>query len=129
MARPVIPAGRVPTPGPWLVRGEAEPSSTPEMVMLGVEPAADNRPGGWRYSIQQDRAFARGDGPRHLATGIQRLADARLMAAAPDLASVLLRLLTSPALTRHALDADTCAARDAAWSLLVRVTPHLEIGS
>ena len=114
MARPVIPASRVPTPGPWLVRGEAEPGAPPETVMLGVEPTTEDRPGGWPCFIRQDRTFPLGDGPLHLAVDIQRLSDARLMAAAPDLAAALLRLLTSPALTRHNLDPDTRAAVDAA---------------
>ena len=129
MARPTLPASRVPTPGPWLVRGEAESGAPPEIAMLGVEPASDDRPGGWPLLIRQDRAFAPGDCPLHLAVGIQRLADARLMAAAPDLAATLLRLLTSPALMRHDLDPRTREAIDAAWTLLVRVTPHLQIGS
>ena len=49
------------------------------------------------------------------------------MAAAPDLAAVLLRLLTSPALTRADLDPGTGEALAAAWDILVRVAPHLEI--
>ena len=127
MARPTIPTGRVPTPGPWLVRGEAEPGADAETAVLGVEPASDERPGGWPYLIRQDRPLTPGGSLLHLATGIQRLADARLMAAAPELATVLLRLLTSPALTAHDLDLGTRPVRDAAWDLLVRATPHLEI--
>jgi len=128
VARPVISASRVPTPGPWLVRGEGEPDAPPDIAMLGIEPASDDQPGGFPYFIRQDRTFPLGDCPLHLATGIQRLADAKLMAAAPTLADVLLRLLTSPALMRADLEPETRAARDAAWSLLVRVAPHLEIG-
>lgn len=128
MARPRIPARRVPTPGPWLVRGEADPGASPEAVTLGVEPATDDRPAGFPYLIRQDRPVSVGGSLLHLATGIQRLADAKLMAAAPDLADVLLRLLTSPALMQRDLEPRTRAARDAAWDLLIRVAPHLEIG-
>ncbi len=129
MARPVISASRVPTPGPWLVRGEGETDAAPEIAMFGIEPASDDGPGGFPYFIRQDRAFPIGDCPLHLATGIQRLADAKLMAAAPALADMLLRLLTSPALMRFDLEPDTTSARERAWSLLVQVAPHLEIGS
>ncbi|WP_145984597.1 hypothetical protein [Methylobacterium aquaticum] len=64
----------------------------------------------------------------HIATGIQRLADAQLLAAAPDLAAMLLRLLTAPALGARDLDSRTREVVDAAWSLLIRVTPQLEVG-
>ena len=128
MARPTIPAGRVPTPGPWLVRGEAEPGADAETAALGVEPATDDRPGGWPYLIRQDRPLAPGGSLLHVSTGIQRLADAKLMAIAPELAAVLLRLLTSPNLTVHDLPWQTVPIRDAAWDLLMRVALHLEIG-
>ena len=114
-------------PGPWLVRGEADEGAPALDVMLGVEPATEARPGGWPFLIRQDRPLEPGGSLLHLATGIQRLADARLMAAAPDLADVLLRLLTSPDLTAHDLDPQTQPAIVAAWNLLVRVAPHLEI--
>ncbi|MCJ2070776.1 hypothetical protein MKK75_18595, partial [Methylobacterium sp. J-030] len=65
----------------------------------------------------------------HIATGIQRLADAKLIAAVPDLTTVLLRLLTTPELMRDDLAPNTCDAVTVAWGLLVRVAPHLEIGS
>ena len=109
------------------MRGEAEPGADAETAALGVEPATDDRPGGWPYLIRQDRPLTPGGSLLHLATGIQRLADAKLMAAAPELADVLLRLLTSPDLTRRDLDPGTRSVRDAAWDLLVRVAPHLEI--
>lgn len=117
----------VPTPGPWLVRGEADAGSTAEAVMLGVEPATNARPGGWPYLIRQDRSVEPGGCPLHLAIGIQRLADAKLMATAPELAEVLLRLLTSPDLMLDDLDPRTRQAIATAWDLLVKVAPHLEI--
>lgn len=120
-------AGDVPTPGPWLVWGEAGEGASAEEAMLGVEPATDERPGGWPYLIRQDRPIELGDCPLHVATGIQRLADARLMAGAPELAATLLRLLTAPDLTRHDLDPRTRQVVTGAWDLLVRVAPHLEI--
>ena len=127
MAAPKLRAADVPTPGPWLVRGEAGEGAPSRDAMFGVEPATEEGAGGWPYLVRQDREFALGDCPLHLATGIQRLADARLMAAAPDLAAVLLRLMTSPALTRADLDPGTGEALAAAWDILVRVAPHLEI--
>lgn len=117
----------VPTPGPWLVRGEADAGASAETFMLGVEPATNDLPGGWPYLIRQNRPVEPGGGPLHIAIGIQRLADAKLMAAAPDLADALLRLLISPDLRRRRLDPDTRLGRDAAWDLLVRVAPHLEM--
>lgn len=127
MAAPKLRAANVPTPGPWLVRGEPDDGVPVADATLGVEPATEEQPGGWPYLIRQDRAFALGDCPLHLATGIQRLADAKLMAAAPDLAAALLSLLISPGLTAYILDPDTRAALTPAWSLLVRVAPHFEI--
>lgn len=124
-----LAAADIPTPGPWLVRGEAEPGASPAEVMLGVEPATHERPGGWPYLIRRDNPVEHGGCPLHVAVGIQRLADARLIAAAPDLAAVLLRLLTAPDLGRRDLDPCTREAIDAAWAMLVRVVPHLEIGS
>ena len=120
-------AGDRPTPRPWLVRSEAGEGASAGDTMLGVEPATEEGPGGWPYLIRQDREFALGDCPLHLATCIQRLADAKLMAAAPDLAGVLLRLLIAPVLTRADRDAATREALAAAWDILVRVAPHLEI--
>ena len=129
MAAPRPPAAAIPTPGPWLIRGEAGTDAPAADVMLGVEPATEDGAGGWPYLIRQDRLVALGDCPLHLATGIQRLADARLMAAAPDLAIALSRLLTSPVLTKSGLDLRTVAVVMSAWDLLVRVTPHFEIGA
>ena len=123
-----LPAAAIPTPGPWLVRGEADADASPADRMLGIEPASEDRSGGWPYLVRQDRPFAPGECPLHIAVGIQRLADARLIAAAPDLAAALLRLLIAPALTAHGLDGRTREAADAAWALLVRVAPQLEIG-
>lgn len=93
-------------PGSCLVCGEAEVDASPEDRRLDVTPANEDRSGGFTYLIRQDRPLAADDCPLHLATGIQRLAESRLMAAAPELA-VVLRLLTSPD--------------------LLRVAPHLEI--
>ena len=120
-------AADVPMPGPWLVRGEADAGASAETVMLGVEPATHDRPGGWPFLIRQNRPLAPGGSLLHLAIGIQRHADAKLMAAVPDLAEVVLRLLTSPDLMRRDLDPGTRPVRDAAWDLIVRVAPHLEI--
>lgn len=128
MAGRRLPAAAISTQGSWLVRGEAEPGASPAAVMLGIEPAAEDRPGGWPYFIRRDAPVEPGGCPLHIATGIQRLADARLIGAAPDLAAALLQLLTAPALTAHDLDARTRKAIDEAWALLVRVAPHLEIG-
>ncbi|KMO13303.1 hypothetical protein SQ03_22145 [Methylobacterium platani JCM 14648] len=96
--------------------------------MLGVEPAVDGHPGSWPYFIRREAPVEPGGCPLHVAIGIQRLADARLIAAAPDLATLLLRLLTAPALGACDLDASTREAIDTAWALLVRVAPQLEIG-
>lgn len=128
MAGRRLPAEAVPTPGPWLVRGEADEGASPFDLVLGVEPASEGRPGGWPYFIRQDRPVELGGPLLHLATGIQRLADAKLMAAAPELAEALLRLLTSPELTTNDLDPQTRLVMATAWTVLVRVAPHLEIG-
>ncbi len=127
MAGRTLKASEVPTPGPWLVRGEAGEQASASDIMLGVEAATEEQTGGWPYLIRQNRIVALGDCPLHLAIGIQRLADAKLMAAAPDLAEALLRLLTSPDLTQAGLDYRTRQVVTAAWNLLVQVTPHLEI--
>lgn len=102
-----LPASAIPTAGRWLVRGEAEPGAPPAQAMLGVEPAADDRPGGWPYFIRRDAPVEPGGCPLHVATGIQRLADARFIAAAPDLATTLLRLLIAAAIGARDLDAST----------------------
>ena len=127
MAGHRLDAGDVPTPDPWLVQGEAEAGASPDVAMLGIEPARDDRPDGWPYLIAQDRPAEPGDGSLHVATGIQRFADARLLAAAPDLAQALLGLLTTPELMRAEREGDTRQIVDAVWDLLVRVAPHLEI--
>lgn len=127
MAGPKLNGADVPTPGPWLVRGEADEGAPARDTMLGVEPATEQGAGGWPYFIRQERAFAPGDCPLHLATGIQRLADARLMAAAPDLAAALLRLLISPDLGVRDPDPETKAAQTAAWRLLADVAPQLKV--
>ena len=129
MAERSLPAARVPTPGPWLVRGEAEPGAAPVQLMLGVEPATDDRAGGWPYLIRRDQIVELGGCCLHIATGIQRLADAKLMAAAPDLAAALLSLLTAPDLTGAERDPHTREAITGAWDLLVQVASHLEIGA
>ena len=127
MAGSKLNGADAPTPGPWLVRGEAGPDAPAEVAMVGVEPAAVARSGGWPYFIRPDRPFEPGSCPLHIATGIQRLADAKLMAAAPDLAAALLRLLTAPDLMAPYLDPGTRGALTAAWDLLVKVAPHLQI--
>jgi hypothetical protein len=110
------------------VRGEAEPGASAAAMMLGVPSAANDRPGGWPYFVRRNMPLEPGGSSLHVATGIQRLADAKLIAAAPDLAAALLRLLTAPELMRAGLDERTREAVTAAWDLLVRVAPHLEIG-
>lgn len=127
MAGRKLSAEAIPTPGPWLVRGEAGEGATVEQGMLGVEPATEAGPGGFPYLIRQDRPLQPGGSLLHLATGIQRLADAKLMASSPELAQALLRLLISPALTSADLARDTRRVINPAWDLLVRVAPHLEI--
>jgi hypothetical protein len=128
MAGHRLSAAAVPTPGPWLVRGEAEPGASTVALMLGVPPAANDGLSGWPYFVRCDGPVEPGGSHLHIASGIQRLADAKLIAAAPDLAATLLRLLTSPALMRADLDERTQEAVTGAWDLLVRVAPHLEIG-
>ena len=128
MAGRRLAAVDVPTPGPWCVRGEAEAGASAAAMMLGVEPATDERPGGWPYFVRRDAPVEPGGCPLHVATGIQRLADARLIAAASELADSLLALLIAPALRAQDLDARTREAATAGWDLLVRVAPHLEIG-
>lgn len=128
MAGRAMTAGHLPTPGPWLVRGEAGEGAAPADLMLGVEPATEDRPGGWPYFIRQDRAVEVGGSLLHLAVGVQRLADATLMAAAPELAEALFRLLTSPTILTGHLDAETRETVAVAWALLVRAAPHLQIG-
>ncbi|MCJ2017112.1 hypothetical protein MKK84_06680 [Methylobacterium sp. E-065] len=123
-----LPAAAIPTPGPWLVRGTAEADAAPAELMLGVEPATAELAGGWPYFIRRNRPVEPGSCPRHIAVGIQRLADARLIAAAPNLTAVLLRLLISPGLTTRDLDPRTPDAVTAGWDLLIAVAPHLEIG-
>ena len=127
MAGRKLDGADVPTTAPWLVRGIAGPDAPAELAMLGIDPATAAGPGGWPYLIRQDRAFEPGECPLHIATGIQHLADAKLMAVAPELAAVLLRLLTSPELMAHSLDPNTRASLATAWDLLVKVAPHLAI--
>lgn len=110
----------VPTLGPWQVGSEAEADAPPG-------PATNDDLSSPAYLIRQARPIEVGGIP--IALGIQRLADARLMAAAPDVADALVRLLTSPELNRQGIDPRTQRERDAAWALLMRVAPHLEIGA
>ncbi|GLS44206.1 hypothetical protein [Methylobacterium brachythecii] len=128
MAGRRLSAAEVPTPGPWLVRGEPGPDSPAAAIMLGVEMATDERPGGWPYFLPRDWPIEPGGSSLHIAVGIQRLADAKLLAAAPDLAALLLELLTAPALMAAGLDDRTRNAITRGWDLLVRVAPQLEVG-
>lgn len=116
-----------PTPGPWLVGRTADEGASQADFMLGAEPSAADAPSGQPYLIYRAHTAEIGESPRLVATGIHCLADARLMAAAHDLAEMLLRLLTAPDLTMDDLDPGTRAAIDDAWTLLVRAAPYLEI--
>ena len=127
MAGCKLTAAQVPTPGPWLARGAADEGASPVDLRLGVEPATEERRGGGPYLIRQDHLRVPDSSLVHVATGIQRLADAKLMAASPELAETLLRLLTTQALTVADLDPDTRAVVAAAWDVLVQAAPHLEI--
>jgi hypothetical protein len=128
MAGRRLSAADVPTPGPWLVHGEAEPGASAVALMHGVPPAANDGPGGWPYFVRRNVPVEPDGSHLHIASGTQRLADAKLIAAAPAFAAALLRLLTTPDLMQAELDARTQEAMAAAWDLLVRVAPHLEIG-
>ena len=63
MAGRRLAAADIPTPGPWCVRGDAEPGATPADLMLGVAPATDARPGGWPYLVRRDRLVEPGGCP------------------------------------------------------------------
>ena len=78
------------TPGPWQVRGADEnDDGTPGANYdRDIEPATNDTPGGWPYFILRDRTSL-GCGPIHVASSIQDLADARLIAAAPDMLQAL----------------------------------------
>jgi len=117
----------IPTLGSWQVGREAEADAPPELGMSSVEPTTNDEPGGRAYIIRQAGLIEVGGIP--IAHSIRRVADARLMAAAPELADALVRLLTSPELNRQGIDPRTQRVRDAAWVLLMRVAPHLEIGA
>lgn len=119
----------IPTPGPWRVRGAAKPETPSATAIREFEVTTKEGPGGGPYIIRRARSADEVGGRPDIAGGIHRLADARLLAAAPDLADALLRLLISPALNTRGIDPNTRAVRDAAWGLLIRVAPHLEIGA
>ena len=59
----LITAGHLPTPGPCLVRGDAREGAVPADAMLGVNPATEDRPGGWPYLIGQMTRLAPGGCP------------------------------------------------------------------
>lgn len=134
MAAPKLRAVDVPTLGPWLVRGEAGGGGLAANLLSGVTPGIEGQQPGWPYFIRQSRPTIPGACPLHrkigagrLASDIPRLADAKLMAVAPDLADALLRLLIAPDLRHADLDPRTRLAIATGWDLLVRVAPHLEI--
>jgi len=58
-------AAEIPTPGPWLVRGEAEPGASPLNLMLGIDPASDELPGGWPYLVRRYQPVEPGSCPLH----------------------------------------------------------------
>ena len=95
------------TPGPWLVRGDPGDDASPELATHGTTPSTDEQPGGFPYFIRQHRELPPGGCHLHLAIGIQRLADAILMAAAPDLLAAVVRLLGCPDLSLDELDPAT----------------------
>lgn len=119
----------IPTPGPWRVRRVAEAAVSGATPGLKIEAATKAGLDGGHDPIRQARSVDEVCGSPYIAGGIRRPADARLLAAAPDLAAALLRLLISPALNTRDVDPGTREARDAAWTLLIRVAPHLEIGA
>ncbi len=73
MAGRKLKAAAAPTPGPWLVRGEAGNAASPSEAVLGIEPATEDQPGGWPCLIRQDRPVETGSCPLHLATTIPGL--------------------------------------------------------
>ena len=127
MARPEGSGEDRHTPGPWLVCDQAKPGAPAAERRFGVALATSNQLSGGPYLVRRDHPVALGSCPLPIATGIQRLPDARLIAAAPDLAAALLRLLTTRACTAADLDQHTRGAVEAGWALLVRVTPNLEV--
>lgn len=53
MAAPTLRAANLPTPGPWLVRGEADDGASARDAMLGIEPATEEGSGGWTYLVSR----------------------------------------------------------------------------
>ena len=97
---------------PWIVRGNDTDdcdNSGPNYAM-GIDPATNDKPGGWPYFIREDREFAIGETPLHIACGIQSLEHATAIAAVPVMEYALReieRILTPMA---DASDPESCEA-------------------
>lgn len=51
------------------MQGEVESEASLAQIMLGGEPAGDDRPGGWPYLIRREAPIELGGCPLHFAAG------------------------------------------------------------